>query len=153
MAAEGFVPAYVDEDLPLNVVIYRAVSSERVDWLDLDDLGAPALKSQAFQNMKPSEALDRGYEQPAMSVVLSHILEEHGEPPDRALDLFDETYGIAAFSVSDLRSIRPRLGVCANPLDGAPWHGLVFGLERRLIKKKEQYGMMDAAVLIKHPIP
>lgn len=150
MAAEPFSPAYQAEDLASAIVIYRAVNPHLVDWLALGADGNPAFGSQVFQAMSPERAATLGYPQPAMSVALSHLLDEHGESPDRVLDDFDASWGIAALTIADLRAIEPPLGVCSDPKEEAPWHGLVFGLTR-LIKKPEIYGMRDVATWVKPP--
>ena len=94
--------------------------------------------------MREDKALELGYPAPAMSVALSSILLEEGVSPLRVLDRFADNWGVAQFTVGDLRNVAPRLGLKMDSLDAtgefpeAPWHALVFSMDSAKIPKKDQ---------------
>jgi hypothetical protein len=100
--------------------------------------------------MSRDRAKASGYQQPAMSVALSDILDDLGEAPERVLDDFSSTWGIAAFKAGDLRQLQPPVGICRDPLKGAPWHGLVFG-KTRAVFKTEKMAIRGIATLTRLP--
>ena len=136
-----------------EIVVYRAVPPFYVKWTSEDGHSVPLLRSQAFQTVSPTWAAEHDYLAPAMSVALSHLLEREGQPPDRVLDGKPAGSGIASFTVGDLQALRPRLGVVEDPTDSEPWHGLVFPIERRVIRAKEQAGLLEIASIYRDPDP
>lgn len=131
--------------------MFRAVNPLNVDWENLDEGGYPALQSNVFQHMSEKVSIERGYPSPAMSVVLSHVLDLYDEPKECVLDRFTSDWGIASITVGEIRSVNPGVGVCENPVDDAPWHGLVFALTRKMMKKPESGGLRDRAKLVTPP--
>jgi hypothetical protein len=138
-------------DLDLDIMVYRAVNPGLVDWNDTDADGTPKMGSQIFQHMSDDRATAAGYSASAMSVALSHLLDKHLEGPERVLDEFGYDWGIAMFTVSDVRAVEPALGICEDPIDGAPWHGLVYAMTRSRMKKAESGALRSHATLIRLP--
>ena len=153
MTAPSWESPFEDHDLDFDTLVYRAVNPRFVNWEDLDGRGFPKMAtSQIFQHMSEAQAKAYNYEASAMSVALSNLLEENGERPERVLDGNKSDWGIAAFSVGALRDVRPRLGVCEDPITDAPWHGLVFAKTRPKMKRPESQGLLAIATLVRSPI-
>lgn len=152
MTSAQWVSPFEDQnDLDLDIKVYRAVNPGLVDWSDTDAAGTPKMGSQIFQHMSDDRATAAGYPSSAMSIALSHLLDEHREGPERVLDEFGGNWGIAMFTVGDVRTVRPALGVCENPIDGAPWHGLVYAMTRSRMRRAESGALRSHAMLIRLP--
>ena len=142
---------FEDQDLDPGIKVYRAINPKLVNWDRQNGKGFPEMGSQNFQHMSEGRARSMGYAASAMSVVLSHLLEEHDQGPERVLDEFGEDWGIAFFTVADVRSVKPDVGICEDPTEGAPWHGLVFAKTRPKMKGPESQALRAVARLIRSP--
>lgn len=118
-------------------VVIRVVNPGFVDWNTQDDQGRPRITNQAFQDFPEERCLDLGVPARSMSVGLEPVLSQHGFSAEKMLELWDETYGLAAISGRDLRGCEQ--GVVGWPTEVEPWHGLVFasqGNKRTVSKQK-----------------
>jgi hypothetical protein len=126
MTASNFESPYTDErnSIPGDALLYRRIYNDFIDWNSVDAEGNPRLTGQAFQDYSLQAAQRLGLPAPCMSVALGFLLEEHGFPPEKVLEDFDHTYGLAVLTAGDARSVYQ--GVMAKPTTDEPWHAIVF---------------------------
>lgn len=141
--------AFVDDTtIGPDVLLYRRITPQWIDWDNLDAQGRPRIKSAAFQDYPAQKALAMGYPGPCMSVGLEPVLREHGH---EAVKMLDEHpgYGLAALIVGKLRETGEQ-GVMPRPEPAEPWHGVVFstiGDKRTGAMKKLRQGVADWALV------
>jgi hypothetical protein len=128
MTGPNFTSPYTDEgnSISVDALLYRRIFQGFIDWDSPDPNGRPRLTSAAFQDYKLEDAQRLGLPAPAMSVGLGPILDARGLSPEKILEPFDDTYGLAVLTAGDVRSLEQ--GVMAKPTEEEPWHAVVFSM-------------------------
>lgn len=152
-----YEPPFEDQQhLDGDLVVYRAVNPIFFDWLTHEEGRERPVDKRAFTAMSQSEAERLGYAGRAMSVGLLHVLNDHFDDVETAIDEFLAMaeklgWGVASLRASDVRAVDPPLGINEDPLSSQPWHALVFPLDRPNINKNMQSQLADCCTLVRPP--
>lgn len=151
MTASNFESPYTDErnSIPEDALLYRRIYGEFIDWSSVDAEGRPRLTGQAFQDYSLQAAQRLGLPAPCMSVALGLILEEHGLPPEKVLEGYDDTYGLAVLTAGDARSLYQ--GVMTKPTTDEPWHAIVFSINSSKKNKTVRSALAEKAQWVHVP--
>jgi len=144
MAVEPYQSPFIDEvDVILDDEwLLRRIYPGFLDWERCDADGRPRVKGGAFQDYGEEQAENLGYEAPAMSVAIRCLVDAVTNP-SQLLAAFGPAYGLVAITAGEARVLNQ--GVMWRPVEGEPWHAVVFDKAVRRRKPAAQSGLALAA--------